>query len=87
MKAVIVATDLGGLTDTIRVTIPIEHNQVTPQLLRQTYERTINENFPVGDSVEQIQASDNDRLVCNKRTLSKISFVLNFFDKLRVCQL
>ena len=62
-KLVIVATDLGGLTDTLRVTVPIDHNQFSPTFQEENYSRTIYENHALADSVVQIRATDLDRQV------------------------
>ncbi|XP_059155367.1 protocadherin Fat 4-like [Physella acuta] len=56
----IIATDLGGLSARVNVIVPVNRNLFVPEFDYSSYIVTINENFPLGNTIVQIAALDSD---------------------------
>lgn len=60
------ATDGGGLTADATVFISINRNIFSPEWLQTSYIQSIAENFALGQTIVNLQARDQDALVCTK---------------------
>lgn len=84
------ATDGGGLTADATVFISINRNIFSPEWLQTSYVQSIAENFALGQTIVNLQARDQDALVCTKHCQLKrpshnatnraIIYLPNFFN-------